>query len=133
MSARRPGAALALAALLLCQACGGPSWPAPGQGGMAEAGWTQPLAQQPTAPPLPLRDALSTSLLRTEAARRAVERAGVDTGRIATIGDMATRARREFAGGLYTDLPLTLARLDAELRQLCSELDKAEPAAADCA
>jgi hypothetical protein len=128
---RRLGAVLGLAALGLCQGCGS-TWPEAGQGGMAEKTWPAPLAAPSAVVQPQLRDALTASLQRTEAAQRLVEQTGKATGRMAEIDQIATRARREFAGGLYSDLPGTLDRLDAEVRRLCSTLDKPGSATADC-
>ncbi len=128
---RRLGAFLGLAALGLCQGCGS-TWPVAGQGGMAEATWQAALARQSPAVQPALRDELSASLQRTQDAQRLVAQTGIATGRMAEIDQIAVRARREFAGGLYADLPRTLDRLNAEVRRLCFELDKGRSTAADC-
>lgn len=128
---RRLGTVLALAALALCPACSS-HWPVEGQGGMAEAKWPAPLLSPSPDTPPQLREALAASLERTREAQRLVEQTGNGTGRMAAIDQIATRARREFAGGLYADLPHTLDRLDSEVRRLCSTLDKGRSATADC-
>ena len=56
---------------------------------------------------------------------------GTHTGAINVLELTANRARREFAGGFYRDVALTLDRLDREIDQLRGSLEL--PLARGCA
>ena len=102
--------ALALAVPLLAGACG--SWPAPGQGGMAEFATPAPAGAPET---VPLQRHLTCSLQRAAVVSQAAQQAGQNTGRVALLDTVAARAQREVAGGLPGDAARTLTQLDRDV------------------
>lgn len=117
----------ALLLLLFCAGCSS-SWPPPGQGGMAEAHW--PAALIEPAPPDGLQARMRCSLGRLDAVQLTAQQAGTHSGTIGQLDLTATRARRELAGGLYSDSINTLDRLDADIERFRTELGM--PAAEEC-
>ena len=102
--------ALALAVPLVASACG--SWPAEGQGGMAEFATPAPAGGSQIAP---LQRHLTCSLQRAAVVVQAAEQTGQNTGRVALLDTVAARAQREVAGGLPGDAARTLSQLDRDV------------------
>jgi hypothetical protein len=103
---------------LAAQAAGCASdWPVPGRGGMAETKW--PAAATLIPPPPPgLHQRLTCTLDHFTALRDASTRTGRSTGEVGLLALSASRAQREYAGGLYGDSARTLTMLDKDIDHL---------------
>jgi hypothetical protein len=125
-AAMRPASLLILLLPLLLAGCG---FPRSGGGGMAEIRASKP-EDKDGAAALHLR--LACQVDRTDALREALQARGVLTGRIIPASDLATRAQREFYGGLHGDSARTLDRLQAELLSLGPLLPPGVPLPLEC-
>ncbi|TDH58073.1 hypothetical protein E2C06_34515 [Dankookia rubra] len=122
----RPASLLILLLFLLLTGC---SFPRNGGGGMAEVRAPKPENREGVAA-LHLR--LACQVDRTDALREALQAKGALTGRIIPASDLATRAQREFYGGLHGDSARTLDRLEAELLALGPLLPPGVPLPLEC-
>ncbi len=109
-----------MALLLLMAGCTS-SWPPVGQGGMAEARWPAQLVDP--AAPEGMEDRLRCSFAHLSVTETVARDRGTHSGAVNMVELSANRARREFTGGFYRDVALTLDRLDQEIDRLRASLD----------
>lgn len=122
-------ALIALALVLPVAACGGPSWPDEGAGGMAEV--ARP-THEPRTPPADLRRHLDCSLRAFARVSETARGFGHFTGQVAELEYSAAHVQREAVGGLPEDARVSLVRFDRGTAALAEELQLPPPDLRSC-